>query len=226
MSARTMLAHFGARHGAPQRRRGAHAAGILFLLLASPAIRHALDATMVTQMLVQIPLLIAVGWLASAALPERALERLGGWNHGGMTGLVLASVASACWMLPRMLDAAVADPSVALLKYLSVPLLIGLPLALGWHRMGFVVRGVFLAELVATLFRLGWLYRVSPVRLCSRYPLDDQQRLGLYLLALGVALVAGIAWKLLFGRFAAVAAHASPAWGHHARAPRGDRQVS
>lgn len=68
--------------------------------------------------------------------------------------------------------------------------------------MGFVVRGFFLAELLATSFRLGWLYRVSPIRLCNNYGLDDQQRLGGYMLALGGALLVWLAWKLLMGRLA------------------------
>jgi hypothetical protein len=82
-----------------------------------------------------------------------------------------------------------------------VPLLVGLPLAQSWPRSSFVVRGVFLLELIATLFRLGWLYLVSPLRLCNNYLLDDQQRLGQILIAAGAILLLWIAWKLLWGRF-------------------------
>ena len=86
-------------------------------------------------------------------------------------------------------------------KYLSVPLLIGLPFAVSWPRMGFVVRGVFLAEFVATFFRLGWLYLIAPIRLCNNYALNDQQRLGGYMLAIGSGLLVWLAGKLLSGRF-------------------------
>jgi hypothetical protein len=82
-----------------------------------------------------------------------------------------------------------------------VPLLIGLPLGLGWPRMGFVVRGVFLLELIATFFRLGWLYLVSPLRLCNNYLLDDQQRAGQYMLVIGGVILACVMAKLLWGRF-------------------------
>jgi len=51
------------------------------------------------------------------------------------------------------------------------------------------------------LFRLGWLYLVSPVRLCNNYLIDDQQRLGQILIAAGAMLLLWIAWKLLWGRF-------------------------
>jgi len=176
-------------------------AALVFLVLLAPPVRHALEASMSAQMLVQIPLLVAAGWLLGNAVPGTILNRIGGWNHRGITGLVLASFAGAFWMLPRMLDAAVAEPLAGLAKYLSVPLLIGLPLAVSWSRMGFIVRGVCVAEAIATCFRLGWLYQVSPVRLCNNYALDDQQRLGGYMLAIGAALTVWVAWKLVWGRF-------------------------
>ena len=156
---------------------------------------------MTAQMLVQLPLLAGVGYLLGLALPVRAAASLANWNHRGVTGFVLASLASAYWMLPRLLDASVTEPAIAAIKFVSVPLLVGLPLAQSWPRSGFVVRGVFTLELIATLFRLGWLYLVLPVRLCNNYLIDDQQRLGQILIALGAILFLWIAWKLLWGRF-------------------------
>jgi hypothetical protein len=176
-------------------------AALLFLVLLAPPLRHALQASMTGQMLVQIPLLAAAGWLAARALPARLSAAIESWNEHGIGGLVLATLASAYWMLPRALDAAVTDPSIAIAKHLSVPLLIGLPLALSWPRMGFIVKGVLLLEGIATLLRLGWLYLVSPERLCNLYLLDDQQRLGRLLLLIGTALFLGVACKLLWGRF-------------------------
>jgi len=156
---------------------------------------------MSAQMLVQLPLLAGAGYLLGLALPARATASLASWNHRGVTGFVLASLVSAYWMLPRLLDASVTEPAIAAAKFLSVPLLVGLPLAQSWPRSGFVVRGVFLLELIASLFRLGWLYLVSPLRLCNNYLLDDQQRLGQILIALGAILLLWIAWKLVWGRF-------------------------
>ncbi len=178
----------------------ARIAAILFLALLAPPVKHALEASMTTQMLVQIPLLIAAGALIARALPASTSAFISSWNYRGISGLVLATITGVLWMLPRTLDAAVTDPWVAVAKYLAAPLLIGLPLALSWPRMGFVVRGVFLLECIATLFRLGWLYLISTERLCNLYLLDDQQRLGRYMLLIGVALILAIAWKLIFGR--------------------------
>ena len=100
---------------------------------------------MSAQMLAQIPLLVAAGWLLSHAIPARVLARVDRWNHCGIAGLVLVTVVSIFWMLPRSLDAATSHPLMAAAKYLSVPLLIGLPFGVSWPRMGFVVRGVFLS---------------------------------------------------------------------------------
>jgi len=174
---------------------------VFVLVLLAPPIRHRLEQTMSAQMLVQIPLLVAAGWSLARAFPARALAKAERWNHRGITGLVLVTVVAAFWMLPRSLDAATSHPSMVAAKYLSVPLLIGVPLGVSWPPAGFVVRGVFLMEFVATFFRLGWLYLISPIRLCNNYALDDQQRLGRYMLAVGAGLLLWLAWKLMWGRF-------------------------
>lgn len=176
-------------------------AALLFLALALPPVRHALEASMTAQMLVQLPLLAGVGYLLGLLLPVRMAASLAQWNHRGVTGFVLASFASAYWMLPRLLDASLTEPTIAAAKFLSLPLLVGVALAHSWPRSSFVVRGIFLLELIASLFRLGWLYLVSPVRLCNNYLIDDQQRLGQILIALGAILFLWIAARLLWGRF-------------------------
>lgn len=178
-----------------------------WLVLALPPVRHVLEASMTLQMLVQIPLLALAGWWLASLLPRKTAVAMLAWNRGGVSGLLLASLAAMVWMLPRMLDAALEDPWIETAKFASVPLLLGVPLALSWPRAGFVVRGVFLAEVIATAFRLGWLYRISPVRLCSNYLLDDQQRLGGLLLAVGAALCVAVAWQLVWGRVRIPDAH-------------------
>jgi hypothetical protein len=188
-------------------------AALLLLVLLAPPVRHGLEATMTAQMLVQLPLLAAAGWLLSGAVPPRVLARVERWSHRGFTGLVLVTVTAAFWMLPRSLDAATSQPLIVAAKHLSVPLLIGLPFGVSWPRMGFVIRGVFLVEFVASFFRLGWLYLISPIRLCNNYALNDQQRLGGSMLAIGGGLLVWLAWKLLWGRFESYSStqvHSSP----------------
>ena len=175
------------------------AGAILWAALAIPPVRHALESAMTLQMLVQIPLLALAGWGLAQATPGWLDCGLVTWNHRGISGLLLASLTGMVWMLPLAMDAALDDPRVTLAKFLSVPLLIGAPIAWSWPRAGFVVRGVVLIELIATILRLGWLYLISPVRLCSNYLLDDQQRVGRILLVVGFAILLVLAWKLMWG---------------------------
>lgn len=174
-------------------------ATVMFIALLLPPVNHLLVARMATQMLVQIPLLIIVGYLLRSALPPRLLTVVDGWNRNGISGLVLATFATAFWMLPRSLDVAATEPLATAAKFASVPLLIGLPMGLSWPSMNFVVRGVFILELIAMFFRLGWLYMISPIRLCNNYLLDDQQRSGRYMLMIGAAILAWVAFKLMWG---------------------------
>lgn len=186
---------------ATARRLAPPFAALLFAVLLLPPSRRLLEGSMTLQMLVQLPLLIGTGYLLCEAVPARLAAAVARWNQHGISGLVLASLAGMFWMLPRSLDAAVSLPWMAFAKFASAPLLIGLPLGLSWPQMGFVVRGVFLLELIATFFRLGWLYLVSPVRLCNNYLLDDQQRAGETMLVIGGVILAGVLAKLLWGRF-------------------------
>ncbi len=173
---------------------------VLWLALTVPPVPQILQATMTRQTLVQIPLLAAAGWLVSHVVPRRLGELLARWNGEGIAGLLLLTATSAVWMLPRMMDASLDDWRFALAKFASVPVLIGAPLALSWPRMGFVVRGVFLLETIATAFRMGWLYIASPERLCTNYLWNDQQQLGRYLIVLGVLMCLVVAWNLIWGR--------------------------
>lgn len=193
-----------------RRAHAGPAGGLLWLVLAAPPLQRMLEASMTAQMLVQIPLLAVAGMLLGKSLPESVVSRIQPWNRGGATGLIVVTFASACWMLPLSLDAAVVSPAADLAKLVTVPLLIGLPLAASWPRMSFVLRGVLLFEALATLFRMGWLYLISPARLCNSYGLSDQRRLGECLLMAGTALLLGVAWRLLWGSPKAAAGAVGP----------------
>lgn len=189
--------------------KAAVAGALLWAALAVPAVRHPLEAAMTFQMLIQIPLLAAAGWAVAQSLPAAVDRRLAAWDRAGISGLLLASLTSLVWMLPRAMDTAVDEPWGALAKFLSVPLFIGAAVAISWPRAAFVVRAVVVLEVIAMALRLGWLYLVSPNRLCSNYLLADQQRLGRMLIAIGFAILLIVAWKLI--------------WGHIEVEPAGDR---
>jgi hypothetical protein len=167
---------------------------LLIAVLALPAARRALEASMTAHMLVQIPLLVLAGALLAHCMPaslRRAYEAL---DAHGLAGMLAAAFASSYWMLPRALDAALSGPLAELAKFCSLPLLVGVPLALSWPRMGPIGRGFVLANAISMIAVAGWLYRESPVRLCSYYLVEQQVLLGNALLAL--ALLAGVGWAL------------------------------
>lgn len=180
------------------------------LVLAALMLRRPLEADPLTHVLVQLPALALAGAVLASALP---LGR-GDWNRGGWTCLIIAGSGIAFWMLPRSIDAALSDPAWETGKVLSLPLLVGLPLRLGWTRAHPLLRGFLKAQAVSMLGVLAFLYTHAPLRLCNAYLVEDQQRLGFGFLALALALATLWVAPLLFTQTPQVARAA--ARGHMA----------
>ena len=144
---------------------------------------------MTLHLAVQMPLLAVVGVLLSVVLRPVEPRGLSDADWLGLPGLALALFAIAYWMLPRSLDSALADPGAEFTKFLSVPLLIGLPLASIWRRLPALGRGLVLAHFVSLLGTLGGLYLGTPIRLCAYYRLDQQTVTGWSLIAIAATLI-------------------------------------
>lgn len=168
--------------------------GALYLLLATPDARAWLEATMSTHMLVQIPLLAAIGIVVGRLLPKRCQESLLAAAGGALPCVVLAVFASSYWMLPRAMDAALADTLTGTLtettKFISLPVLVGLPLALAWKRLSIIGRGFVWTNFISMLAVLGWLYIAAPVRVCNSYLVEQQSDTGWLMVKLAVLLFA------------------------------------
>ena len=162
----------------------------LFIAVTVPPVAARLEANLVWHVLLQLPMLILAGWLAARGLPARLLTALDRYNEYGIPGILIVTFVGLCWMIPRVLDAALQLPMVALAKYVSIPLLVGAPLALSWPRMHAIARGFVWIELLAMLVRLGWLYLAAPTRLCNNYSLSDQILLGKLLLIIAATIAA------------------------------------
>lgn len=169
----------------------AGAAAASYLLLALPFMRHWLEASMVRHMLVQMPLLVVLGMVAARRLPADWRQRLRDVLGGPPGGLAAAAFAATYWMLPRTLDAAIGEPLAELAKFVSLPLLVGLPLALAWERLGLLGRGFVWSNLISMQVFLGWLYLAAPQRVCNNYLADDQARVGWLLIETAAAIFAG-----------------------------------
>ena len=186
-------------------RRMLAAAACVWLALALPPLRAALESSMTLHMLVQLPLLAAIGyaagraWMRSAgSAPARVLRSAQSFNAGGATGIVFASFVMVLWMLPRFLDLARLDLAADALKFVSIPAA-GLAIALSWPRLPAIARGVVHLEVIATFLRFGWAYLATEERLCLAYLAGDQQRAGELLLWLGAAYAVAVAWRPMFG---------------------------
>ena len=162
----------------------------LCVVLAWPPLRHALEASMWRHMVLQFPLLMAAGALLAAALPPRARGAVARWNAHGIAGLVGVAVVLAVLMVPRVLDLALRDPAIEAAKCAAL-LCAGAALRLSWRAAGLVVQGFFLGNVLPMTAVVGQLYIDAPLRLCNAYLLDDQARLGQWLIALAVLLALG-----------------------------------
>ena len=157
------------------------------LLLLIPPLRHILEASMLTHMLVEFPLLfiaggLAGGWLTHHRLPAGLPAVV---DAHGLLGLALASSVGALWMIPSMLDLSLLDASVQASKYASWTLC-GLLFRSSWKRAGPVVSAFFLGNTGWMLATAGLLYQEAQQRLCVSYLLDEQLITGRGLVALAI----------------------------------------
>lgn len=166
----------------------------LIALLALPALRAWLEASMTTHMLVQMPLLAAAGFVVVRGLAPERRGRLRYWAGGPWPLVLVALFASSYWMLPRALDAALVDPWVEAAKFISLPLLVGAPLALAWERLGSIARGFVWTNFLSMLAVLGWLYIAAPVRVCNSYLESAQDDAGRWMVWLAIG--GFIAWLI------------------------------
>ena len=174
------------------------AAWLLLSLTLLPPVRTTIESSMTTHMLIQYPCMMLVGAVLVERLPACCLSRAQRWNELGISGLVASALALAVLMVPRVLDLALVDGHVEILKLIAL-VASGAALRLSWQRAGVVVQAFFLGNVLAMTAVVGILYQDSAVRICNAYRLDDQQDLGLALVfvAIGVAAIWALhtAWR-------------------------------
>ncbi len=140
----------------------------LFVLAAITQMWVAADP--VIHVLVQFPLLGLCGYLLGR---DRFIP-----GHWAGSALALAIFFFLFWMLPRSIDDALAHWQIHVMKFITLPLGTGLPLALSWKYLPPVLKGFLKAQCITMFGILGFLYTHAPVRICNSYLLDDQIRLG------------------------------------------------
>ncbi len=162
-------------------------AAILWIILVFPLSRSLLEADLIMHH-VQVAALATAGYSAGLGLRHRLDTLIGHCNNGGVPGLLLVFFALLIWLLPRSLDASLLDIRWEAAKFVSVPLLIGLPLSFSWPRLSVIGRGFVLANSAAMLATMGALYLAAPSRLCTNYLIEAQRAFGQCALVAGVML--------------------------------------
>jgi hypothetical protein len=155
-------------------------------------VRITLESDMALHMTVQVPLLIGIGLLLASLVRSHEPRWLADADWLGIPGMVLVVFATSFWMLPRALDSAIADRSIDAAKFLSLPLLVGLPLGLSWNRMPPLGRAFIWANFIPKVGAIGALYLAAPTRLCAYYRLDQQAAAGWTLI--GIAILLATLW--------------------------------
>ncbi|MEX1029491.1 MAG: hypothetical protein WDZ91_05530 [Paenibacillaceae bacterium] len=160
---------------------------ILLILLMLPPVVTRLESTMTGHMLIQIPFLIIAGYWIGSVLKLRIPSI--DLYVGGIPSLILIIFTLLFWMIPRSLDHALTSDLMEIAKFTTLTLFVGVPLGIGWFKLGFVAKGFVWIHLISMVFLMGWLYATSPIRVCNQYLIDQQRLAGWILLGAGVAIV-------------------------------------
>ena len=173
------------------------AATLLASLAALPPMGDFLMRMMLTQMLVQIPLIFAGAAIGATRIqwPPRAAWLK--WSAQGAPGLLFSTMVLAFWMTPIALDHAAADPRWEVAKIASI-VIAGVSASISWRLASNVIRIFYVGNMVWMTITAGMLYQESTERLCNAYLWDDQTTTGQALVGVSVALA--VAWMVLLAR--------------------------
>lgn len=179
---------------------------LLALLSSLPPFGSVLMHTMLTQMLVQIPLIFVAAAIWGARVRWSARARWRAWNVQGASGLLTAALVSAFWMTPIALDHAASNGSWEAAKVMSLAAC-GFVAGVSWTLGSLVTRVFYVGNMLWMAVTVGMLYQESTERYCNAYLWDDQTMTGqgLVLASIGIVLIwasraAGLSWRALTGR--------------------------
>lgn len=172
---------------------------LLYILLILPPIRTGLESVMAGHMLVQIPALIISGHLIGQAMSHKLSSFSEKYNAGGVAGILLVIFLMTYWMLPRALDAAINELPMEIFKFVSLPLLVGIPLADSWKKLNYIGKSFIILNAISMFGVLSWLYIDSPVRICNNYLEYQQVQLGYGFLILTAIFILPVLYRAFFG---------------------------
>ncbi|MCR2823868.1 hypothetical protein [Lederbergia panacisoli] len=162
---------------------------ILYILLLIPPIKTSLESIMILHMLVQLPLLILVGWLIGKPLLRKYKGFFTRWNKNGVPGMLMVVIITTYWMLPRILDEALSIWLIEVFKFIGLPLLVGVLLRDSWRKIQAAGKSFVFLNYISMFGLMSWLYIDSPIQICNNYLETEQQMLGLGFLVITVGMI-------------------------------------
>ncbi|WP_197277521.1 hypothetical protein [Bacillus sp. FJAT-27245] len=167
---------------------------LLLVALALPPVAGFMESIMIVHMHMQMPLLIVSGFFIGRYVLDRFPDFFEKWDENGVPGILLFVVVIGYWMLPRAMDEALTVQVVEVFKFISLPLLAGVPLRDSWGKLSGLGRKVVIVFFTALFVAMGWLYIMAPDNLCNSYLVIDQVILGWGYIATALAFIVYLAY--------------------------------
>lgn len=151
---------------------------LLFAFLAAPPVARLMESVMIVHMHMQMPMLVIAGFLMAPVFLDRFPRFFAEWNRGGVPGILLFVIIAAYWMIPRTMDEAITMQSMEIFKFVSLPILAGVPLRDSWKKLGSIGKNVTVGIFTVMFYVAGFIYLNASEQLCNSYLLIDQITLG------------------------------------------------
>lgn len=161
---------------------------ILFAILLVSPFKNYFESIMFLHMLIQLPLLIVVGWLIGKWVIHKFPHFFSVWNTNGVPGMILVVFITMYWMVPRALDEAITVGFVEVFKFISLPI-VGLLLRDSWHKIQILGKSFIYLNYLSMFGLMAWLYIDSPIQICNNYLVTQQKALGWGFLVITVWMV-------------------------------------
>ncbi|MRH42553.1 hypothetical protein GH741_07635 [Aquibacillus halophilus] len=162
---------------------------VLYIFLALPPVANLLESIMIVHMHMQMPLLVASGFLMAGFFQLKFPNFLEKWNSNGIPGIILFVIIWSYWMLPRAMDEAITLQVVELFKFISLPFLAGVPLRDSWKKLSSIGKDIVYLYFIIMFIVMAWIYIGSESQLCNNYLLVEQKTLGWGSLAIAACMI-------------------------------------
>ncbi|MFK9094027.1 hypothetical protein [Bacillus salipaludis] len=151
---------------------------LIILFLAVPPVANLMESVMIIHMHMQMPILVFAGFIMARFFRLRFPYFFEKWNGNGVPGILLFLITVSYWTIPRAMDDALTSQGMEFFKFISLPILAGIPLNDSWKKLKPIGKNIIFYFFIALFTAMGWLYIETPVQLCNNYLVIEQITLG------------------------------------------------